>query len=681
MEIPMNVTKKDFIEFFRSSGFNCFPIKANQKVADFRYKASKTETNQPIKESENYGIIPTEAGNNGVIDFDHKERYRKFCEIMAQRGYMVIESPHGWHLPFHNYTGLASKVELFDYSIQDKKIIEIQGYDHYVVGAGSKVLGTNKGEENKILEYKSIGSDKLWDAKGKSWEEIIDDLCLQCQVEPSKKTRSTLQNYRLRFKKGVPPVKGTSNDYFFQAALVCNTEGLSQLEAIDKLQKIYDKWTLTDSYSDRPFSNIEAKITDVYEHNLTISTGRPKADKKFDRTGIAQTILEDRKLYSDTDTGIIYENKNGFLEIINKNLKREMYESYPEIEKADYEQILFKLESGAEKMPKTNKNLIVFKNGVFNLENKTLLDSDEIADMGFKDYDYLPKTEENIPTKFVEIMFGNIAKPEHLRVCAALRAVLQSELDPKISVTHGASGVGKSTGLTILVVILKEYALTLELDQLLSDKFIKAKTKDKRLLVLQDMPKTFKDFSAIKALTGEQVRTERGFMQDAISFENKLKIWGTGNYLAKIPEQEKNAMYSRRLSLIHNTRELPFAENPKLIDQVVKDEGEKIISWILNLDDVDCKYEDPTTVKKEWENLSSPEFEYIKTYWEFKTDIDESEISVMHLQKDFEEKYQLEISIKQLSKTLADIGYVVKYNVIKNIKPAVIRDKPGQRLL
>lgn len=672
--------RADYIKFFREHGFNCFPIKPNQKIADFRYKASRTETNQSIGVNDNYGIIPTESGNTGIIDFDNKELYRRFCTDMITKGYMIIESPHGWHLPFTGYTGKASKTELFDYAVQLKKIIEIQAYDHYCVGAGSVIIGEGD-EANKMLEYKSVGSMKIWDAKGKPFEEIIDDICKQCKVESVKKPRSTLMNYRERFKKGIPPVKGTSNDYFFQAALVCNTDQLSRGEAIIKIQSVYDLWTQTDSFSGRPFSNIEAKINDCYDNNLTIHAGRPKNDSAFDRTKIAKSILEERKIFSDTGTKEVFENKDGFLECINNDLAKEIFEVYPELEPADYQSILFKLCSGGEPMPETNKDLVVFKNGVFHKKEKTLLESDEIADMGFKDYHYLPKLSMNEPTKFIEIMFTNVPKHEHPRVFAALRSVLMNTLDPKISVTHGNSGVGKSTGLTILVMILKEYALTLELDQLLEDKFIKAKTKNKRLLVLQDMPKTYKDFSAIKALTGEQFRTERGFMQDATSFENKLKIWGTGNYLAKIPENEKNAMYSRRLSIIHNIRELPYDENPTLISDIVRDEGEKIISWILNIDDKDCNYEDPKTVKAEWENLASPEIEFLTKYYEISTENEPQDVPVMSLKALYEEKYQTALSLKELQTALKELGYVIKFNVIKNIKTKVIRNNPGQKLL
>lgn len=674
--------KKHLIELFKKNGFICFPIPHHKKIADYRYNASKTEPNQTIKEDENYGIIPTPLGHNCIIDFDDKERYRSFCSSMIGKGYMIIESPHGWHMPIIGMSDTASKIELFDYSVKKTKIIEIQGCDHYTVGAGSIVEGEKKDkEEGMLLEYKNVGTDVIWDAKGKYFDEIISDICIQCHVESKEKPRSTLQNYRIRFKKGIPPSEGTSNDYFFQAALQCNTDGLEKEQALSKMEEIYNKWLSTHDFSNRPWSNIEAKINEVYEKDLKLSVGRPKG-ATLDRTLIAQTMLQDRKLYSDTDSHEIFENKNGFLEKINDVLKKEIYDLHPEIEPADYTSILFKLESGAENMPITNKNLIVFKNGVFNKIDKTLLESDEVADMGFKDYDYLPPSIDNIPTKFVSIMFDNIPKHEHSRVKAALRAVLSNFLDPKITVTHGNSGVGKSTGLVILVMILKEYALTLELDQLLSDKFIKAKTKNKRLLVLQDMPETYKDFTSIKALTGEQQKSERGFMQDMTTFENKLKIWGTGNYLAKIPEKEKNAMYSRRLSLIHNTRELPYPEDSTFVDRIVKEEGEKIISWILNLADEECQYEDPITVRREWENLSSPEIEYLEKYWEINTSTEDSSISVMRLKKNFEEKYQMAISFKQFVDALEEQGYIIKFNVIKNIKEIYQKQTvEGQKVL
>jgi len=337
------------------------------------------------------------------------------------------------------------------------------------------------------------------------------------------------------------------------------------------------------------------------------------------------------------------------------------------MELADYNSILFKLEGLAEPIPDTNKNLIVFKNGVYDRKARTTIETDEIADMGFKEYNYLQSEKANEPKPFIKMLFGNVPEKEHARIKAGLRSILVNYLDPKISIIHGESGIGKSTPLSILVSILGSYALTVELDQLLQDKFIRAKIKGKRLLVIQELPQTWKDFSQIKTMTGEQVRTERGFMQDSTMFVNKLKIWASGNYLTKIPEKEKNAMYTRRLSLIHNIRKEAYEENSTLFEEIAKQEGEKIISWILNLENKDCKYEDAGTVREEWEGLASPEIEYIANNWEI-SDGEESKFSVMKIVNDFKSKTNLTISLVQMKKAMADQGFIIKYNVIQNIQ-------------
>lgn len=659
--------KEHYIDLFRRNGFNCFPIPENQKVADHRYQAAKTRLNQPIREKENYGYIPIMGTGNAIIDLDHKERYRSFAEHMINKGYMVIETPHGWHIPVTGLNGNVTKIELFDYSIQDKKIIEIQGTKHYCVGAYSKILDS----ENQCIFYENKGTEKIWNAHQKDFHNFVDELCIQCKVEPRKKSsRSSYKSMRDRFLKGLIPTTGTSNDYFFQAAKQCNSDGLSQTEALDKIKSVYDKWIISDQFSNRPISNIEAKIQEVYEKNLRVEEGRPTGSTiGLDRTGLAQEIIAQRKLYSDVETNEIFENKQGFLERINDNLKRELVTQYPQIELSDYNAILFKLVGLAEKIPDTNKERIVFKNGVYDKVSKSLIESDDLADMGFQDYNYLESTEENKPTKFLKIMFDNVNKSEHKRINAGLRATLSNYLDPKISVLHGAAGVGKSTPLLILVKTLGVYAMAVELDQLLQDRFIRAKIKGKRLLVLQDLPQDWKDFTQIKTMTGEQVKSERGFMQDMKSFDNKLKIWASGNYLSKIPSKEKNAMYSRRLSLIHNTKTESYDENPSLVDDIVKEEGEKIISWILNLTDKECQYEDSKTVRKEWEDLASPEIKFLQDNFELSGET--NDVPIMKIIHYFMEKTGKFIDIPQMSEALQSQGYVIKYNIIKNLSQII----------
>jgi hypothetical protein len=672
------ITREHYIDLFRQNKFNCFPIAENEKVADYRYKASKTLPNQSIRVNENYGVLPTEGNGNAIIDFDNKDKYKIFAEHMIKQGYMVIESPHGWHIPVINLSGNIQKVELFDHAFQQKKIIEVQGFDHYCVGVGSQVYAKDIG---KLVRYENKGSETLWNVKGIDFHQFIDELCTQCKVESSKRNNtSSYKNYRERFLKGFSPSKGTSNDFFFSSALQCNTDGLSKDDAIEKIRIVYDKWTQEESFSGRPFSNIESKINDVYDNDMKIEKGRPKGSGKIDRTEIAKGMVNDRKMFSDVETHEIFENRNGFLEKINHTLKRELQNAYPEMEHADYDSVLFKLEGLSDPMPKTNKDIIVFKDGVRHRITKELVKSDEIADTGFKDYNYLSATKENEPKKFMRLMFDNAKEREHPRIKAGLKAILGSYLDPRISVIHGDSGVGKSTPLLILVKVLGDYGMAVELDQVLTDRFIRAKIKGLRLMVLQDLPIEWKDFSQIKTMTGESMKTERGFMQDSSMFENKLKIWASGNYLAKIPENEKNAMYTRRLSLIHNIRKQAYPENGLFIEEVADEEGEKIVSWILNLDEKDCKYEDSLTVRNEWESLASPEIGYIKDRYETCLEEYSVKVQLATLQEEFEKATSKFTDIKSLRKILVTLGYVVKYNTVENMRNKIVQQLDNETL-
>lgn len=648
--------QKYYIELLRKNGFNCFPIPKDQKKADSRYNAAKTRHNQPILDDENFGYIPIEGTGTAIIDLDDKERYRKFAEQKINKGHMIIETPNGWHVPVVGLSGSPSKMELFDYKVQDKKIVEIQGPRHYCVGPGSVVDAT---------VYQPC-NEKIWNANGMDFHDFVDSLCKGLGVESKKKERSTNHYLRQRFLDGVVPSKGQSNDYFFQAAIQCNTDGLTVSEATEKIRVVYHKWSSSESFSDRPWSNIEAKIREAYDNDMKIGVGRPQgASKGVDRNQIVSELLNTRKLYSVMETKTIYEDCGGFLEKINHTLVKDLIKINPNLEESDYNSILFKLAASADDLPPTDKNLVVFKNGRFDRKLRKLIESDSLADMGFKDYNYLPLHPDNTPRRFLRVVFGNLKQQDTRRVLAGLKSALSRYLDPKISVIHGMSGVGKSTPLTILVKVLKDYAYTVELDQYLEDKFIRAKIENKSLLVFEDLPQSWKDFEKIKAVTGETVKTERGFHQDSKTIDVKLKIWASANYLPKIPEREKNPMFARRLSLVQNKRLEPYPEDPKFIDSIVEEEGEKIVSWILNLPEELCQYETQMEVMENWEKIASPEIGFVSDNYEI-IQGDGEIISVMEMLHNFKKKTGISMEFESMKKSLKEMGFLIRDNVVKN---------------
>jgi len=682
-----NVLREELIRILRANGFNCFPIPkypdsyANPKGADSRYDSSRTQPDQPINENENYGVIPVKGAGTLIIDLDHKENYRAFAEENIENGRMVIESPNGWHIPVKGLLGDIKKVMLYDYAIESQKqIIEVQGYEHYVVGAGSDLIDKKTGQR---VEYKIPAHTTVMDFQfKKDIHDFIDFICSRCKVTPPKRdsNRSAHKHMRDRFKEGKVPTKGTSNDYFYNAGIQCLTNGLEEnlerdviLErAIPVVEEIYNKWVVSDTYSGRTWENVLTKLNDAILNGSPLKEGRPSGGGgEVDTVKIAQTLLEERKLYSDLDLGLLYEAENGFLEDISKDLGRDLQVLYPVLTEANYRDILFKVSNLADKIPETNPDLIVFKNGVYSLSQRKLIETEEIADMGFREYNYLEKAE---PTKFIEIMFGDIKLDQHAVVKAGLKSIIKSRMDAKISVIHGKSAVGKSTGLTILGMILgDEYHFTTTVADFINDRATRSKIKNKRLLIFQDMPDKFKDFSIIKSVAGEHKQSIRGFNQANSSFTNKLKIWGSCNYLPEIPEKERNPMFTQRLSLIVNTRTIPFEANDSFAEDVVNAEGEQILSYLVNLKEEECQYENAKALSKRWLSIQSPEITFLDKYYEV-TDESLVEYPAIRVLKKFREVTGEKISLDTLINTMKNEGYSIKYgsNIISNIKDKVI---------
>ena len=285
-----NVLREELIRILRANGFNCFPIPkypdsyANPKGADSRYDSQRTQPNQPISAEENYGYIPIKGAGTCIIDLDHKENYRSFAEECIAEGHMVIETPNGWHIPIKGLLGDIKKVMLYDYAIEpSKQIIEIQGYEHYCVGAGSDLIDKKTGNRvyYKIPEHTKI-KDGLFK---KDIHDFIDFICKRCKVTPPKKSgRNAHYDMRQRFKEGKIPTKGTSNDYFYNAGIQCLSDGIAQglerdvilSQSRPVIEEIYNKWAVSDDFSGRTWENVLTKINDAIMNGEPLREGRPK---------------------------------------------------------------------------------------------------------------------------------------------------------------------------------------------------------------------------------------------------------------------------------------------------------------------------------------------------------------------------------------------------------------------
>ncbi|MBT5171926.1 MAG: hypothetical protein HOL90_06590, partial [Candidatus Nitrosopelagicus sp.] len=200
---------------------------------------------------ENFGV---RMGDSFIvcIDVDDIELLPYF-EHLKNETYMV-KTGNGFHI----YIKVKEIAKIQRLNNEHGQHIDIQSTGSYVMGEGS-------------THY-----DKEGNATGKMYELLSKDRKInQIPFEPIKDILENLgfykynksQNYeqRKRFNEDRLPTKGTSNSFYFNAALQCNTDGLSRDEAKEKIKLNYDRWVNSPDFSNRDWSNIEVAINKVYD--------------------------------------------------------------------------------------------------------------------------------------------------------------------------------------------------------------------------------------------------------------------------------------------------------------------------------------------------------------------------------------------------------------------------------
>ena len=654
------MTHQEVIQILKDQGLHVIPVV--KKAAIMKNWQNEIFTGEIT--GENFGVRMGDSFTI-CIDVDDIELLPYF-EHLKNETYMV-KSGNG----FHVYIKVKQYGEIQHLDNEQGQHVDILTNGSYVIGEGSTHYDKQGNLTGKMYELLSKDR-KINEIAFEPIKDILEDLGFL------KGTKQANHKMRQKFLKGKLPAEKTSNSYFFNAGIQCITDGLTRDEATEKIKLVYDEWVNSPTFSGREWSNVETAINKVYDDPDKWTLKHGGHNKAKDSTEWKDELFAERKIFSDIHTKTIYENRDGFPKPINDELHKELVRWDNDLTQKSFNTIIFQILGQAQDVPEKDNDRIVFSNGTFRHSTGKHEDTDldKLAYLGFEDLDYI---ENPKCPKFLDVMFSGIPKKQHPQIKAGLKSIFQPKLDSRISVIHGLSGSGKSTGLSILGNLLEHNAMMIRPSTFASQPFIQAKIKDKLLVVFLDMPEDFDSYmNLMKTFTGESNQTVRGFHQDAeLNLKVIAKFWGATNNLFSVPFNEKDPMFNRRLSLMtKDIPETPYPEDSDYAEIVAKEEGSDIVSWILNLTDEECQYEPKEVVQPLWESISDPVRKWIEENFEENSISDQ--ISIVKLIKEFVSETKSNTNAISMEKLLKEIGYPVRSGIISRLKRKKV-EKPQNK--
>jgi len=218
-----------------------------------------------------------------------------------------------------------------------------------------------------------------------------------------------------------------------------------------------------------------------------------------------------------------------------------------------------------------NKNLICFKNGVYDLENEVFREGrpeDYITLCTNINYVALDKTDTYKLNK-IRTFVEDIQPEENMRSYIYdlfASCLVGTTLDQKFNIWTGSGSNGKSLIISLMMESMGDYAFALPptvLTQSASDPDkaspTMAKTKGKRFGVLEETESTDQIYvGKMKAYTGGAKIQARKLHKDVIEFYPQFKLILTCNRLPHIPSNDGGTW--RRIRLV--PFEMKFVDNP-----------------------------------------------------------------------------------------------------------------------
>lgn len=290
------------------------------------------------------------------------------------------------------------------------------------------------------------------------------------------------------------------------------------------------------------------------------------------------TIKQDDEEYNKLKEKIASSNKVSNL-LLDINFKEKIMK---ELKNKFYDEKFFKLLD-------ENKNLIGFKNGVYDLKNLNFrpgLPEDYISLS--TNIEYIEYNENNKLFKQVEKFFSDIQPEEEMKnyvlnfFADCLQGHLQSE---QFNIWTGCGANGKSLAIQLFQESMGDYSTNISITLLTNKRASSnaaspelAKCKGIRFVVFQEPENDDKiHVGHMKELTGGDKISARRLYKEPVDFYPQFKTLLTCNKLPFIPSNDGGTW--RRLKVV--PFEIEFVENPKLEHQRKRDNRlkEELINW------------------------------------------------------------------------------------------------------
>lgn len=229
-------------------------------------------------------------------------------------------------------------------------------------------------------------------------------------------------------------------------------------------------------------------------------------------------------------------------------------------------------------------NLIHFLNGVYDMRTRKLRE--------FCKEDYF---RSGIPFEFVEeadcqrfvSYLGECVSADDLKMLQMLIGayLIGPNTAQIISIIYGAAGVGKSTLIKLISLLIGPMNIGTLRPKHINSRFEVAQFRDKRLLLGPDVPRDFLNDGnalALKSLTGgDPLSVELKGSNESFEIEGNFNVLITGNARPRIHLDSDRAAWGRRLFVVRVIGTPPKKPIPNFSEKLIEEEGPGIIQWAV----------------------------------------------------------------------------------------------------